>query len=327
MANEFRIGLHRLKTPSILYTLHRQLFCATNGRWNDLLTKFIQNTHSQLRFENNGIIDVQPEKLAHIIDGICQDGFYVFDETLPASLINNLTEHARKTPLRFATHENGQATYSTEKIAYQNALDVDSPRFQMDAKDILSSDTFASLIFDPTFAAIAQAYFGSRPILDLISLWWSRPRAKTTLEDFAAQRFHFDMDRIRFLKFFFYLTDVDEKNGPHTYIRGSHKRLPSAFHKDARFEDETIRNHFASDDIISFTKPKGSIFAVDTRGLHKGEPLISGERLIFQIEFANSMFGQFYPKVSWNQMSEQVQNKVLNCPLVYAPMFDRSPKS
>ena len=39
----------------------------------------------------------------------------------------------------------------------------------------------------------------------------------------AAQMFHFDLDRIKWLKFFIYLTDVKINSGPHVYVSGTHK--------------------------------------------------------------------------------------------------------
>ncbi len=54
-------------------------------------------------------------------------------------------------------------------------------------------------------------------------LWWSFPTAATPLEKLkAAQVFHYDMDDYRFIKFFFYLTDVDLASGLYVCIRGNH---------------------------------------------------------------------------------------------------------
>ena len=48
---------------------------------------------------------------------------------------------------------------------------------------------------------------------------------------------------------------------------------------------------------------KGQIIAVDTRGLHKGKILTDGHRLLFQVEFTNSLFGKNYPKVRHSETS------------------------
>ncbi|MCC7460196.1 MAG: phytanoyl-CoA dioxygenase family protein [Proteobacteria bacterium] len=136
--------------------------------------------------------------------------------------------------------------------------------------------------------------------------------------------FHFDMDRIKFLKFFLYLTDVTPQNGPHCYVEKSHRNLPTELRRDGRFKDEEIIRSFGKDSVLELCAPKGTLFAIDTRGLHKGIPLESGNRLIFQIEFANSMFGQSYPqlKIESNESNQSILEKISEFPLVYAPMFD-----
>jgi hypothetical protein len=102
------------------------------------------------------------------------------------------------------------------------------------------------------------------------------------------------MDRLKFLKFFIYLSDVTSKNSPHCYVRGSCFRKPAALLRDGRIADEEIARHFPAQDLIEVTAPRGSIFAVDTRGFHKGKAVEEGERLLLQLEFTNSLFGQNY---------------------------------
>src|SRR5690606_10997252 len=100
-----------------------------------------------------------------------------------------------------------------------------SPRYNFSRASILRSRELQQLIFDDSLRAVAQEYLGCKPILDHLAFWWSAPfEGKARSE--AAQMYHFDMDRIKFLKFFFYITDVNPNNGPHCYVRGSHKSLP-----------------------------------------------------------------------------------------------------
>ena len=44
------------------------------------------------------------------------------------------------------------------------------------------------------------------------------------------------------------------------------------------------------EDMVEIGGPRGTIFAEDTRGLHKGKHLLTGDRLLFQLEFSNSLF-------------------------------------
>jgi hypothetical protein len=99
------------------------------------------------------------------------------------------------------------------------------------------------------------------------------------------------MDRIKFLKFFFYLTDVDTTNGPHCFIRHSHQRKPQPLLRDGRIGDEEMQQYYPPEDIVEITGPAGSISAVDTRGFHKGKPLQKGHRLVLQLEYTTSLFG------------------------------------
>ena len=105
------------------------------------------------------------------------------------------------------------------------------------------------------------------------------------------------MDRLKFLKFFVYITEVTRDNGPHCYVRGSHQRKPPALLTDGRKSDEEIADHYG-DRSVEICGPRGTIFAADTRGFHKGKLLHRGIRLVYEMEFSNLTFGQTYPPVS-----------------------------
>ena len=168
------------------------------------------------------------------------------------------------------------------------------------------------IALDPALLKIAQDYLGAKPILCSVVMWWSFPVDDIEKQAAAAaQEYHFDMDHLKFFKFFFYLNDVDENNGPHCYVKNSHKRLPSKFLKRGRFSDKDIEDHYRND-ALELKGPAGTVLAVDTRGLHKGKPLKSGSRLLLQVQFTNSLFGQPYDKVSFKNLdpkNTQTSNK------------------
>jgi hypothetical protein len=152
---------------------------------------------------------------------------------------------------------------------------------------------------DLSLLAVAQDYLRAAPVLDIVTMWWH-----TALRDApdarAAQLYHFDMDRPRWLKFFIYLTDVGPENGPHCFIRGSHRTGgiadPLRAHGYARLTDDDVARHYPPGDHVCFTAPRGTIIAEDTRGLHKGQHVTSGDRLILQLEFTNTLFGGRYTR-------------------------------
>ncbi len=150
-------------------------------------------------------------------------------------------------------------------------------------------------------------------------MWWSTAFSKEASSR-AAQLYHFDMDRFKFIKFYFYLTDVTSATGPHCYIRGTHAYMPEKLWKDGRILDREIDQEIKEEDKVEIVGSKGSIIAVDTRGLHKGKPLLEGERLILQFEFTNSLFGAPYQNID---ITNKIDSKYLKIFKSYPYTFQR----
>jgi hypothetical protein len=110
------------------------------------------------------------------------------------------------------------------------------------------------------------------------------------------ESWHFDGFDKRF-KAFVYLCDVDEDNGPFEYLLGSHTMDWRKFRKFYRWHrsrgrepaSHTDQSHYLgreADDVLSryrrqtVTRPRGTVFVFDGRGIHRGRTLTRGERLI-----------------------------------------------
>jgi len=237
------------------------------------------------------------------VEKICnhlkEDGYFVFPNILTKNKVEELKKFAMHTPMRYLKLNGADAGFSEESVKYIDTKNISSRHQILDIKNFRNSETALDIVTDPNFLHIANNYLGAKPMLDLIVMWWSNSfknidieeSEKEILKDRSAQMFHFDMDRLKFLKFFIYLTDVDTDTGPHVYVRSSHNKIPPYIHKDGRYSDEHVNQH-DKENIVEITGKAGSIIAVDTRGLHKGKELAHGERLIFQLEFTNSFFGK-----------------------------------
>jgi len=158
------------------------------------------------------------------------------------------------------------------------------------------STLVARLAEDPVLLEIAARYVGAKPKLVGVNLWWSYPEeANAAARDFAAQKFHFDLDDFRFIKFFFYLTDVDAASGPHVAVRGTHRHKRRASFREhfavRRYSDEEILAAYGADSVVTITGPAGTGFAEDTMCIHKGLPPASRPRLALQIQYALNDFG------------------------------------
>jgi hypothetical protein len=143
---------------------------------------------------------------------------------------------------------------------------------------------------DATLLAIAAKYLEREPAHQGNQLWWSFAGEKTYRErSRAAQLFHYDLDDYRFIKFFFYLTDVDEQSGPHVCVRGSHKRKNlSHLWLRKRETDESIIDYYGQDSLVTICGQAGLGFVEDGLCFHKGMVPTHKDRLILQIEFATT---------------------------------------
>jgi Phytanoyl-CoA dioxygenase (PhyH) len=285
-------------TPTESYYSLRKLYCLTNGRFNDTASWVLSRFHppTELPQADSILGDISDASVARIVRDIEANGFHVFDGKLPVETVNSLCGFAQTIPCQaiVVSNERKLGDYAGVMAPYPRHP-VQSPRYDMAQADILENNTVQQLLMDSGLHRVAQEFLRCAPILDLAAMWWSRPFRGIASSE-AAQLYHFDMDRIKFIKFFFYLTDVTPESGPHCYVRGSSKRKPAAILRDGRISDEEIRRHYPPEELVEICGERGSIIAVDTRGWHKGKALADGERLLLQLEFTNSMFGQNYSK-------------------------------
>ncbi|TPG54766.1 hypothetical protein EAH76_09070 [Sphingomonas glacialis] len=152
------------------------------------------------------------------------------------------------------------------------------------------SDAVNRLLVDPRLLAVARNYLGQHAKNIRVRLWWSFPARRFDDGDLrraAQDRFHFDLNDWRTLKFFFYLTDVDEFSGPHLYIRGSHRHRGlrhqyTLFHGQERGD---LESYYGLDMFTSITGPAGSGFSEDPFVFHTGTVARSSPRLILELEF------------------------------------------
>ncbi len=276
------------ETPRDAYVLMRQLFCLSNGFFNDLCADGISSANRPYIVENpDGVLGkLSDVSIENIISSISRDGFYVFQEKLPENIVNTLVAHAESTNYSM---EMSNGHYDDVKYDRNNPV---GNRYIQKTKDTISHPVIQKLISDSSILAIANSYLNTKSIMDSAQIWWLTDFSKSKEAlDKSALMYHFDMDRIKFLKFFFYLTDVTSETAPHCYVKGSCARKPTQSLRDGRFSDEEISSLFPREDIREICGKKGTIIAVDTRGFHKGKAVEKGERLIFQLEFTNSLFG------------------------------------
>lgn len=147
--------------------------------------------------------------------------------------------------------------------------------------DIVTCPEVISIANHHELIGAAAAYLGCKPTISNLNIWWSFPAAGLPQE---AENYHRDVDDWRFVKFFVYLSDVDDSSGPHCFVTGSHKT--SNFLKIRRISDSEVFRKFSRSSELKIGGKIGDGFLEDTFGLHKGQPPIGRNRLVLQVQYS-----------------------------------------
>lgn len=144
-----------------------------------------------------------------------------------------------------------------------------------------------------------QYYLGVMPTYYMAELYWSFPDRGIIL----GSRIHRDWENLADLTLYVYIEDTDSTNGPHQYVRGSHRLATcskavdaynekggdmdvSELYFDAETEDgpgDEVLEELFGDDIEQIEGPAGTGFLADSRGFHRARALEKGRRGIFRI--------------------------------------------
>lgn len=227
-----------------------------------------------------------------VICSLEKDG-YALGINLPQHIVQEIREFADSATC-YANRDPELSFYYGEK---EQAEALSGKSFQLGSYfNTETCKAIKKLECDPSLLAIAARFLGAAPIHIGTELFWSFPVSATPQEQIkAAQVFHHDMDDYRFIKFFFYLTDVDLCSGPHVCIRGSHKNKKFLHQvlggRCANKADREIVDYYGVENVVAICGSAGLGFAEDTYCFHKGAPPTDKERLLLQIEFAIHDYG------------------------------------
>jgi SAM-dependent methyltransferase len=247
--------------------------------------------HNDTMFSKSIFSGIDNIEFENAVTSLNERGLYVLKDKVPRKIINAL----RST-----------INYPPSSTSRQEALE----------SDLLGNALVRSLWLDVFFLRVAESYFNSAPILDFVYASRSSKFSNETLRSKShdAQLWHYDKDRIKFLKIFIYLTDVGEENGPHEFLPGSHRNPPGI---DGRLTDEFVQSKYAGFEPVRVLGTAGTVFIEDTHGLHRGTPVLSNSRELLQLEYCNSLFGEEHPKFELRDFSLQFPNLVEKFPRLF----------
>ena len=193
-----------------------QLHCLTSGHALDELSNRLANDSIEVVDSGKYFSQYHSSKV-DIVNEVRAKGFFAIESVIPKNICQEVVEYALNTEC-YPRPADGEI--SALKCLPTPPFKSARYDFSPDLRLIFDNQILQDLIFDPFIFDIAQKYFNGRPYLDPVELWWYFPYDKR--DDAWAENYHFDMDSIKWLKFFINFEDINVANGPHCFIEGSH---------------------------------------------------------------------------------------------------------
>ncbi|MGF9691866.1 hypothetical protein AAIH46_03535 [Rhizobium sp. 0TCS1.26] len=229
---------------------------------------------------------LQAEKVAETLR---RDGIFTGLE-LPAKIHEEIADFADRTPcfgnfdrsleFRALDHAQAEAQFGRPILSGHHFERVMQCKAAVAVQD------------DPLLLTIAQHYLGGEAKLITTRTWWTFPTKSASEDDLnrASFKFHFDLDDWRMLKFFFYLSDVDDQAGPHVFVRGSHRkrRLKHQLTLLVGHPSEEVLEYYGPENAETLTGKAGFGFVEDPFGFHMGTLAKSKPRLMMEVGFGVS---------------------------------------
>jgi len=169
------------------------------------------------------------------------------------------------------------------RIDVNNPVNPKEEYIQYFFKDVMSWPSVKNIIYNATVLDVAKKYLGNEPVPQNVSIWWSFPKPDAMRSN--VYNFHYDIDNLKFIKLFTYLTRVDESNGPHIIYPRTHKYKTLLQKRYRSVPDDKVKAVLGSEKPVVMVGDKGTSFFEDTFSYHKGLNPIK-PRLIFQVEYS-----------------------------------------
>ena len=264
-----------------------EMYCKSNGVFQDALHQLRHQPIIQLIDKitySSPLLSLSDSHFWDIISSLHKDGYSCLPQYISIDIIDAIL-YSASTIDRYGIDSSG---YS------QDVKQVVPVTERFYEAELLCLPELRKLYDDPVLKSIASIYLRTEVKLRDLSMWFTNPSKNPSSE--SAQMFHFDLDELRWLKVFVYLSDVTPESGPHVYIPGTHK--PGNKHPDllskgySRIDDNQMMKYHDPSSWVSLCLPRGSIIFADTRCWHKGLFVSRGTRGMLSIEYAPTYFSK-----------------------------------
>lgn len=295
----FLLSLIKFKIFNIVNTenefkFFQKLFFKSGGNSIYLINLILKKSKKKF-INNNDFFNVDLNNFDNQ-KKIKEEGYLFLNNVFSNKFIENLKNKIEKCDGMYKG-DNLEKNRFIDKLNKEQPLNT---KYSYNSNSLIKIEEIQKIVTDQNLLNFVQEYLGSFPVIDIVTSWWSFPSEKPDAN--AAQYWHFDLDRPKWLKVFIFLTDVSEKNGPHEFISKSHraKGIPNNIRTRGykRVDDLLINETFKDSQKIKFIGNKGSVLFEDTIGMHKGNKVIEKNRLVLQIQYSSSLFGAKSNKIT-----------------------------
>mgnify|MGYP006137384417 FL=1 len=293
---------------NISYQFMIRFFIISGGISNSLINKFIK-IKKKINFDKSDFkidnLKVNKNIINLNTNGYCIDENFLENKNTD-KIINRLKD--------LKGIYSGANVKNNVLSKFELKKNLNSTRFTYSSKELLEIPSIQELLLSDEILKTAQDYLNSLPVIDIVTAWWTFPTKKSDKQ--AAQFWHFDMDRPKWVKVFIYLNEVNIDSGPHCFISRSH--LDNGINYNirkqgySRIEDSEIEKYYSNNDIKYISGKKGTLLFEDTRGLHKGLRVNKNSRLILQFQYSSCLFGSKYKKMLFPKTQTSLFKKMMS---------------
>jgi hypothetical protein len=244
-----------------------------------------------LKSTKGALGDISPADARKLAREIDKKGCFTFPNRLPEDACHRLLQVAETQEANLYSKRSPDAP----NRALFSRAHPQANAYLYSEEDLLRREIVQDMAADPSILAVVQEYLGCQPMLWSVSLRWTlaAPENSRQIERELSQGYHFDPVATKWICLFLYLTDVNDRNGPHSYVAGTHRAggVPIALldMTDTQLPDDVLKIVYPAEDLIELVGPARTLVASDTRGLHKGKPLLEGDRLVFILTYSDCL--------------------------------------
>lgn len=245
------------------------------------------------RYKDSGFI-VKPH--SSLVERLKKDGFAVLPEAFDRSVLLRIKDELERhldagsclTPIsRDSARVGGDrgapsAHLDESEVALGQSYFRQHTNYVSVADPLVNCPSTVAAAFDELLIDVAAGYLDCIPSIGAINL---RKSFVNDLSEFDTLYFHSDENSPKFLKFFFYLNDVDENGGPFCYVRGSQREKFSGWTSKYRWSFDEIVARYGESRIVNLTGKVGDVIMADTTGFHRGTKVRSGDRSMLTVDY------------------------------------------